>query len=103
MRRRSVNLSSKGKTVIVTGAGSNIGRGIFLGFAKEGANVVNAEIDEKQAKKVVAEAAALRAGGKSRFIKTDVTDQNSVQSMVKKTIDEFGRIDVLVNNAGTAL
>ncbi|OGO05823.1 MAG: hypothetical protein A2Y60_06080 [Chloroflexi bacterium RBG_13_54_9] len=103
MRRRSVNLSSKGKTVIVTGAGSNIGRGIFLGFAKEGANVVNAEIDEKQAKKVVAEAAALGAGGKSIFIKTDVTDRDSVQAMVKKTIDEFGRIDVLVNNAGTAL
>jgi len=93
-----VDLGLAGKTVIVTGGGSNIGRGIVLGFAREGSRVVNAERDEEQGRKVVEEANSL--GGQAVLIKTDVTDWDSVQAMVSQTLGMFGQIDVLVNNAG---
>jgi 2-hydroxycyclohexanecarboxyl-CoA dehydrogenase len=93
-----MELGLAGKTVIVTGGGSNIGRAITFAFAKEKCNVVIADIDEEQGKKVANEASAL--GGKAIDIKTDVTSWGSVQAMVKKTIEQFGKIDVLVNNAG---
>jgi len=92
-------LGLEGKTAIVTGGGSNIGRGIILGFVTEGANVVNAEIVEAQGEGVVKEANVL-GGGKAVFIKTDVTDWDSVQAMVKQTLDAFGKIDILVNCVG---
>jgi len=93
-----MDLNLDGKTVIVTGGGSNIGRGIVLAFAKEKSNIVIADIDEVQGQKVAKEANAL--GGKSVVIKTDVTDVDSVAAMVKKTVEQFGEIDILVNNAG---
>lgn len=93
-----MDLGLEGKTVIVTGGAANIGRGITLAFAKEKANVVIADIDEEQGQKVAGEAKGL--GGKIVAIKTDVTDYSSVEAMVKKTLETFGSIDVLVNNAG---
>lgn len=93
-----MELGLKGKTVIVTGGGSNIGRAIFLAFMAEGCNTVNAELDETQGSKVVEQAKGLP--GKGLMVKTDVTDWNSVQAMVKKAKDTFGRVDVLVNNVG---
>lgn len=84
--------------MIVTGGGSNIGRGIVLAFAREGTNIVIAEIDEKQGQKVADEANAL--GGQAVSIKTDVTNRDSVQAMVKETLDRFGMIDALVNCVG---
>jgi len=93
-----VDLGLAGKTVVVTGGGSNIGRGIVLGFAREGARVVNAEIDVEQGQKVVDEANGV--GGEAVLIKTDVTEWGSVQEMARQTLDRFGHIDVLVNNAG---
>lgn len=93
-----MDLGLAGKTVIVTGGGSNIGRGIVLAFASEGSNIVNAEIDEEQGRKAVDE--ANRLGGQAKLVPTDVTDWDSVQAMVKETLDRFGQIDVLVNNAG---
>jgi 2-hydroxycyclohexanecarboxyl-CoA dehydrogenase len=93
-----VDLGLKGKTVIVTGAGSNIGRGILLEFAKEGSRLVAAEKDEAQGMRVVGE--ANRLGGEAVMIRTDVTDWDSVQAMVRETLSRFGQIDVLVNNAG---
>jgi len=95
-----MELGLAGKTVIVTGGGSNIGRSIVLAFAREGSNIVNAELDEKQGQKVVDEANSL--GGQAILVKTDVTDGDSVQAMVKKTLKRFGKIDVLVNNVGGA-
>jgi len=92
-------LELEGKTAIVTGGGSNIGRGIVMEYIKEGASVVNAEIIEAQGEEVVREANTL-GGGKAVFIKTDVTDWDSVQAMVKQALDEFGKIDILVNCVG---
>jgi 2-hydroxycyclohexanecarboxyl-CoA dehydrogenase len=93
-----MNLNLVGKTVIVTGGGSNIGRGIVLAFAREGSNVVIADIDEFQGQKVAKEANIL--GGKTIAIKTDVTNVDSVAAMVKEALAKFGNMDILVNNVG---
>jgi 2-hydroxycyclohexanecarboxyl-CoA dehydrogenase len=92
-------LGLNGKTAIVTGGGSNIGRGIVLAFAEQGTNVAIAELDETQGSKVAREANAL-GKGEVENIRTDVTDWDSVQAMVKKTLDRFGRVDILVNVVG---
>ncbi len=93
-----MELNLKGKTVIVTGGGSNIGRAITLAFAREGCRVAIAEIDEAQAGKVAAEAEAL--GVPALAVRTDVTKWDSVQGMVKTVEARFERVDVLVNNVG---
>jgi 2-hydroxycyclohexanecarboxyl-CoA dehydrogenase len=93
-----MDLNLAGKTVIVTGAGSNIGRAIALAFAGERANVVVAEIDEAQGAKTVAEATA--RGAVAIAVRTDVTRWESVQAMVRAVEGRFGRVDVLVNNVG---
>ena len=93
-----MELGLAGKTVIVTGGGSNIGRAISLAFAGEGSNVVIAEIDRAQGQKVADQAKGL--GGRVIVVKTDVTKLDEVEATIKKTLEEFGRIDVLVNNVG---
>jgi NAD(P)-dependent dehydrogenase (short-subunit alcohol dehydrogenase family) len=93
-----MDLGLKGKTAVVTGGSSNIGRGIVLALAKEGANVVITYRDEKQARKTAEDAIAL--GGHALPIKTEVVDRESVENMVKKTVEAFGRLDILVNNVG---
>jgi len=92
-------LGLEGKTAIVTGGGSNIGRDIVLAFAEQGVNVAIAELDEAQGAKVAKEANAL-GKGKVENIRTDVTDWDSVQEMVKQTLDKFGQVDILVNVVG---
>lgn len=94
-----MELGLAGKTVIVTGGGSNIGRGISLAFAREGVNLTIADLDEVQAQKTATDARKL--GAKAAIaVKTDVTDMANVEATVKKVLDDFGRIDVLVNNVG---
>lgn len=93
-----MELGLEGKTVIVTGGASHIGRGITFAFAREKCNVVIADIDDEQGQRVAKEAEGL--GGKTIAIKADVTDHASLEAMVKKTLGRFGRIDVLVNNVG---
>ena len=93
-----MDLGLKGKSVIVTGGGSNIGRAIVLAFANEGSNITIADIDEAQGNKVVSEVES--AGSRAQFVKTDVTKNNDVDNMVKKTIEQFGVVDVLINNVG---
>lgn len=87
------------KSAIVTGGGSNIGRAIVLGFAREGANITIADVDTDQAENT---AKLARSSGASavQIVKTDVTDLAQVQAMFKATADKFGGVDVLVNNVG---
>jgi len=87
------------KTAIVTGAGRGIGKEIALQFAKAGANVVIAEIDRETCEDVRREIEGL--GRRSLSIITDVTDRKQIAKLVEATINEFGRIDILVNNVGT--
>jgi len=84
-----------GKVAVITGAGSGIGRASARLFAAEGAQVVVAEIDE-----TLGAASAREAGTSARFVRTDVTDEDSVKSMVQQAREAFGRIDVLLNCAG---
>jgi 2-hydroxycyclohexanecarboxyl-CoA dehydrogenase len=83
------------KIAIVTGAGQGIGRGIATKLAAEGATVAVADINETTAKEVAAE-----LGGGAVGILTDVTSRESVAATVSHVHEAFGRIDVLVNNAG---
>lgn len=94
-----MDLGLKNKAVIVTGGGSNIGRAIVLGFAREGAKITIGDIDTAQAEAVAKEAAAAGAAA-VEVAACDVTDLTQVQTMFKQTSDAFGSVDVLVNNVG---
>lgn len=88
----------KDRVALVTGGGRGIGRAIALGFAKEGADVAVNDLDPKSAGGVCEEIQSL--GRKSMGIQADVSDSHQVDAMVEEILDKFGRIDVLVNNAG---
>jgi len=92
--------SLENKTAIITGAGGGIGGAIAACFAREGANVVVADIDSQTAN---ARAAHISAQGTAALAAiVDVTDKNSVRQMVQATLERWGRIDILVNVAGGA-
>jgi 3-oxoacyl-[acyl-carrier protein] reductase len=89
----------KDKAVLVTGASRGIGRAIALYFAGQGAKVaVNYSGSEEKANDVVAE--IKKNGGTAFALKADISSSDDVTNMVKSVIDEFGSLDVLVNNAG---
>ena len=86
------------KTAIVTGAGSGIGQAEAIGFAKEGAQVVVADVNLATAE--ATRDAIIAAGGKAIALAVDVTQLADLQHLVAVTLATYGRIDVLVNNAG---
>ena len=97
-RGETMEMNLKGKVGIVTGGGREIGEAIALALAKEGVNVVVADVDVTTANDTAKEARSL--GVKSIGMKVDVSSSISVDNMVEATLKEFGRIDILVNNAG---
>lgn len=86
------------KTVIVTGAGRGIGRAVAAAYAAEGAKVVLAELDadlgQEAAEKIIA------AGGHAEFVPCDVSREEEIVALVAHTANEYGTVDILINNAG---
>ncbi|WP_436862863.1 3-hydroxybutyrate dehydrogenase [Staphylococcus caeli] len=88
----------KGKVAIITGAASGIGLAIAKVFLENGAKVVLADLNED---KLVQETDALKAQGYDCMpIKVNVTDEQAVKSMIDQTVEQYGRLDILFNNAG---
>ncbi len=90
----------KNKTIVITGAGSGIGRATALIFAREGANVVCADINETGAKKTAEQ--VLDKGAQALALAIDVTKQAAVQDMTELALNDFGQIHFLFNSAGSA-
>src|SRR5207247_1889539 len=95
---RPATMRFDGTSVIVTGAGSGFGEAIATRFAREGARVVVADVNEENGRRVAA--AIGDEGGTARFVHTDVSRAADVKTMVETAVSAFGRLDVLVNNAG---
>ena len=89
------------KVALVTGGGSGIGRASALAFSREGAKVVIADIDYNAATSVAN--GIKEKGGAALPLKVDVSDEKSVDEIAIRTIEKFGRIDILVNNAAIML
>jgi NAD(P)-dependent dehydrogenase (short-subunit alcohol dehydrogenase family) len=87
-----------GKVALITGGASGMGQSEAMIFAREGARVVVGDLLEVEGRQVVDKVAA--AGGQGRFVKLDVTSESEWQHAVGTAVDAFGKLDVLVNNAG---
>jgi 2-hydroxycyclohexanecarboxyl-CoA dehydrogenase len=94
-----VDLQLQNRTVVVTGAGSNIGRAVALTFATEGARLTLADIDAEQTERV-ADEAVKRGAPDAHFVHTDVTDLEQVDAMMASAQQRHGSVDVLVNCVG---
>ena len=97
----SLSKMFKNKVVLITGATSGIGKGTAKAFAKEGASVVL--VGRNKEKGAHLEQEIMASGSKALFIPCDVSNAQEVQQMIKKTIDTFGKINILFNNAGIML
>jgi NAD(P)-dependent dehydrogenase (short-subunit alcohol dehydrogenase family) len=86
-----------GKVVVITGAGQGIGAGIARRFAREGARIVVAELNAETGPRTVGQVHEL--GGRAVFVRTDVGVKEQAQGCVQAAVDEWGRVDVLINNA----
>jgi 3-oxoacyl-[acyl-carrier protein] reductase len=87
-----------GKTAIITGAGSGFGEGMARRFAEEGCRVICADINAKAANHVAK--TIIASGGKAVAVTADVARRDDVKRMVQAAVDAFGRVDIMVNNAG---
>jgi 3-oxoacyl-[acyl-carrier protein] reductase len=88
----------KGRTAVVTGGANGIGRAISLGLAREGASIVICDIDEGKAEQSAEEIREL--GAEAVVVKADVSKSVEVKHAIEETLRRFGRIEILVNNAG---
>jgi NAD(P)-dependent dehydrogenase (short-subunit alcohol dehydrogenase family) len=86
------------KTALITGAAAGVGRAASIMFAAEGASVLVSDVDEAGGNAVAEE--IVSAGGKALFVRTDVTSPESVAAAVNAAVRNFGRLDILYNNAG---
>lgn len=91
-------MSHQDRVVIVTGAGSGIGQGIAERFAEEGARVVIAELDDAAGREV--ETRLTRAGHQATFVPTDVSRDADMRQLFARTVETYGRVDTVINNAG---
>ncbi|MDX5422082.1 MAG: SDR family oxidoreductase [Hymenobacteraceae bacterium] len=87
-----------GKVALVTGASSGIGKATALQYAREGAKVVVSDIKEDQGNEVVEQ--IKRDGGDAIFVMADVSDPEECENLVKKTVEQYDRLDIAFNNAG---
>src|SRR5271167_760537 len=99
-RRRTAMGRIQGKVAVITGAASGMGRATAIRFAKEGASVVLTDLNAQGGETAVAECAA--AGGRAVFQRTDVTSEADIKAAVARAVKEFGRLDIMFNNAGIA-
>jgi len=90
--------SLKGKVAIVTGASRGLGKGMALGLAKSGAIIIGASRDVKGLNQTIKEVKALGSDGFA--VKTDVTKEKDINNVIKKTLQKYKKIDILINNAG---
>jgi NAD(P)-dependent dehydrogenase (short-subunit alcohol dehydrogenase family) len=97
-----MDLKLKDKVALVTGTGSQVGygKGIALALAQEECDIISADIDFNGARQTAAEVEAL--GRRALAVKVDVRNRNEVDDMVRKGLEKFGRIDILINNAGVS-
>jgi 3-oxoacyl-[acyl-carrier protein] reductase len=90
-----------GKVAIVTGGGSGFGEGIARRFAEEGAKLVVNDIDDRGGERVAAAIEKAHGQGSALYVRADVSDNAAMGGLIKRALERFGRIDIMVNNAGT--
>jgi hypothetical protein len=98
LNAEAITMRLEGKTAVITGAGSGLGRESALLFAREGANIVVTDLIEKRAHNVAAEVD--KAGGKAIGLKADVTIEDEMEAAVDAAVAEYGRLDIMFANAG---
>ncbi len=88
----------KNRVAIVTGGGKGIGREICIGLSKEGAKIVIADLDKENSSKVIND--IKNVGSDAIAVETDISNESSVDTLILETTKKFGKIDILINNAG---